>query len=279
VSTTQAKTVHITSGRTSFLQSLAELAYFRELLWFLAWRDVIVLYRQALIGMAWAVIRPVVTMLVFTVVFGRLAGLPSHGVPYPLLTFVAIVPWMFFSSGVGHCTTSVVGSSSVITKVYMPKGVIPAASVLAGSVDFVLSLAILFGLMAWYAAFPEWHRLLLLPIPLALLYVATLGVGLWVSALNVRYRDVQHAVPFCLNVLMYVSPVGFRRDVVPEAWQALYTLNPLVGIIEGFRWCLLPGYTGSVVAALALSGTVVAAVFISGLYYFSRVQDGFADVI
>lgn len=260
----------------------AELFRYRELLGFLAWRDILVRYKQTAIGIAWAIIQPVLTMLIFTVVFGRMAGLPSEGAPYAVMTFAALLPWQFFSNALTQSSNSVVASASMISKVYFPRLIVPASSVLSGAVDFLVSLVILVGLMVWYHV-PIRPELLLLPLFFGLALLASLGTGLWFSALNVKYRDVRHIVPFIVRMGVYVSPVGFSSAVVmkklgPEL-GFLYSLNPMVGAIDGFRWAILgpafqpywPGFWASTVITVAL--------LVSGAYYFRAFEKTFADII
>jgi len=250
---------------------------FRELLLFLAWRDILVRYKQTAIGIAWSVIRPALTMAVFTVVFGRIANLPSGGVPYPVLVFAAMLPWYFFATAVTEGSNSVVQNANLVSKVYFPRLVIPASTIGVSFVDFLISLLLLAGLMAWYQVIPS-ARILALPIFLLLLLVVTGGLTLWLSALNVRYRDFRYVVPFVVQVGLFLSPVGFSSAVVPESWRLVYAVNPMVGVIEGFRWCLLEGYPLDA-GAVALGAGVALAVLVSGFVYFRRTERSFADVI
>lgn len=250
---------------------------FRELLLFLAWRDILVRYKQTAIGIAWSVIRPALTMAVFTVVFGRIANLPSGGVPYPVLVFAAMLPWYFFATAVTEGSNSVVQNANLISKVYFPRLVVPASTIGVSFVDFLISLLLLAGLMAWYKVTPS-ARILALPIFLMLLLVVTGGLTLWFSALNVRYRDFRYVVPFLVQVGLFLSPVGFSSAVVPEAWRLVYAVNPMVGVIEGFRWCLLEGYPLDV-GAVALGAGVALTLLASGLVYFRKTERSFADVI
>jgi len=257
---------------------LAELWRYRELLVFFVWRNILIRYKQTAIGVAWALVQPVVTMVVFTVIFGQLANLPSNGAPYALLTAAAVLPWQFFSNGLTAGSNSVVAASNMVRKVYFPRLFIPLADCLSGSLDFMISLVLLTGLMWWYGATLTW-TLLLLPLFTMVAALAAFGASLWLSALNVKYRDVKYIVPFLAQAGLYVSPVGFMSSVVPEQWRVWYHLNPMVGVIEGFRWAVLgpafePDWRG-----FGLSLSILAAVLVSGLYYFRRTERTFADVI
>src|SRR5256712_7831575 len=216
----------------------ADLWRYRELFLILAWRDISVRYKQTIIGVAWAVIRPFLTMVVFTVIFGRIAALPSGGVPYALLVFAAMLPWSLFSTALGEASNSLIGNERLISKVYFPRLIIPTATIVTAFVDFLVSFAILVGLMVYYGFTPAW-TILLLPVFILLALLASLGPGLWTTALNVKYRDFRYVIPFVVQFGLYVSPVGFSSSVVPENWRLLYSLNPLVGVIDGFRWCIL----------------------------------------
>lgn len=252
---------------------------YRELFLFLAWRDVLVRYKQTVIGIAWAVIRPVLLMVVFTVIFSRLAKLPSDSsVPYPLLVFAAMLPWQFFASAFADAGNSLVANASMISKVYFPRLVIPASAIVASLVDFLVSLVILAALVVWYGAYPDW-RLLTLPLFMLLAVVAALGPALWISALNVEYRDFRYIVPFIVQFGLYISPVGFSSSVVPEAWRLVYSLNPMVGVIDGFRWSILRGPAPLYWLGLVASSGVALALLVTGLAYFRRTERRFADVI
>ena len=256
---------------------LGELWAYRELLYFLIWRDVKVRYKQTALGVAWAVIQPVMTMVVFSVFFGKLAKMPSDGVPYPIFAFAALVPWTLFANGLTMGTNSLVGSSHLIKKVYFPRLIIPTATVLAGVVDFLVALAVLILLMASYGIPPTVNTLWLPPL-LILTVISSLGVSLWLSALNVGYRDIKYVVPFLTQIWMFATPIAYPSSLVPAAWQTLHGLNPMVGVVEGFRWALLgtdtkPGImiTVSTVAALLL--------LLSGAFYFRRMEKTFADIV
>ena len=274
---TTVQEIVLEAGRTEG-QYWRDLWRYRELFYFLAWRDILVRYKQTVIGIAWALIRPLLTMVVFTVVFGKIAKLPSEGVPYPLLVFAAMLPWQFFATALGEASNSLIGNSNLISKIYFPRLIVPAGSVITSFVDFLISGAFLVALMAWYRFVPDW-RLLTLPFFILLAFAAALGSGLFLAALNVEYRDFRHIVPFIVQFGMYISPVGFSSSVVPEKWRLLYSLNPMVGVIDGFRWALLGGKTQLDVTALAMSLTVISALLILGIWYFRKTERTFADVI
>ena len=274
---TTVQEIVLEAGRTEG-QYWRDLWRYRELFYFLAWRDILVRYKQTVIGIAWALIRPLLTMAVFTVVFGKIAKLPSEGVPYPLLVFAAMLPWQFFATALGEASNSLIGNSNLISKIYFPRLIVPAGSVITSFVDFLISGAFLVALMAWYRFVPDW-RLLTLPFFILLAFAAALGSGLFLAALNVEYRDFRHIVPFIVQFGMYISPVGFSSSVVPEKWRLLYSLNPMVGVIDGFRWALLGGKTQLDVTVLAMSLTVISALLILGIWYFRKTERTFADVI
>jgi lipopolysaccharide transport system permease protein len=256
----------------------ADLWRYRELLWFLAWRDLLVRYRQTAIGIAWAVLRPVLTMLVFTLVFGKLAKLPSENVPYPILVFAALLPWQLFASAFSEAGNSLVSNANMISKIYFPRLIIPAGAVMVSCVDFLISLVILAALMAWYGFLPDW-RILTLPLFIVIALAAALGAGLWTAALNVRYRDVRFVIPFVVQMGLYISPVGFSSAVIPEQWRLVYSLNPMVGVIDGFRWALLGGGVSIYWPGLLLSATLIAILVATGVGYFRRTEKTFADLI
>jgi len=266
----------IEAGRTE-RHYWRDLWAYRELLLFLAWRDILVRYKQTVIGIAWSVIRPVVTMVVFTVVFGRIANLPSEGVPYPVLVFAAMLPWYFFATALSEGSNSLVQNANIVSKVYFPRLIIPVSTIAVSLVDFLISLALLAGLMVWYQALPS-ARVLALPAFLLLVLVVTTGLTLWLAALNVRYRDFRYVVPFLIQVGLFLSPVGFSSAIVPDAWRLAYALNPMVGVIEGFRWCLIDGYRLDA-GSLALGTGISVLILATGLGYFRRTERSFADVI
>lgn len=251
---------------------------YRELFWFLVWRDILVRYKQTVVGVAWSVIRPLVTMVVFTVVFGMLAKLPSGNIPYPLLVFAAMLPWSFFANALAEGSGSLVGNANLLTKVYFPRIIIPVSSVIVALVDFAISLVIMAGIMLWYGYLPDW-RIITLPLFLFLACLPVAGAGLWFAALNVRYRDFRYVVPFILQLGLYVSPVGFSSSIVPEQWRLLYALNPMVGVIDGFRWALLRGGTELYWPGILLSTVLSLLLLLSGLWYFRKTERVLADVI
>lgn len=255
-----------------------DLWRYRELFYFLAWRDIRVRYKQTILGIAWAVIRPVLVMVVFTVIFGRIAKLPADGVPYPILVFAALLPWQFFASALPDAGNSLVGNANMISKVFFPRLIIPVSAIIVSLVDFVIAFLILAGLMIWYGFYPDW-RMLYLPLFIALAFVSVLGVGIWVAALNVKYRDFKYIVPFIVQLGLYVSPVGFSSEVIPENWRLLYSLNPMVGVIDGFRWAILGGNSAIYWPGMTLSLILVCLILVTGLRYFRRTERFFADVI
>jgi lipopolysaccharide transport system permease protein len=255
-----------------------DLWRYRELFYFLAWRDILVRYKQTAIGIAWAVLRPLLTMVVFTVVFGMLGKFPSEGVPYPILVYVAMLPWQFFASSLSESSGSLVGNANLISKVYFPRLIVPASAVITAFVDFLVAAAILLGLMAWYGFWPDW-RVAALPLFVLVAFAAAMGAGLWLTALNVKYRDFRYVVPFIVQFGLYVSPVGFTSAVVPERWRLLYSINPMVGVIDGFRWALLGGKTALYMPGLAASIFITAGLVASGILYFRATERTFADLI
>lgn len=256
-----------------------DLWRYRELFAILAWRDVTVRYKQTFIGVAWALIRPFLTMIVFTVIFGNLAKLPSEaGAPYPILVFAAMLPWQFFANALSGCSDSLIANSNLLTKVYFPRLIVPAAAVITSFVDFLISGIILVGLMAWYQWWPTW-RLLTLPLWIAIAFAASMGSGLWLASLNVKYRDFRYIVPFIVQFGLYISPVGFSSAIVPARWQLLYSLNPMVGVIEGFRWAILGRGASFNLLGFGLSMAIVALLALTGVRQFRRMEKQFADVI
>lgn len=267
----------IEAGRTES-QYWQDLWRYRELFYFLAWRDILVRYKQTAIGIVWALIRPFLTMIVFTIVFGRLAKLPSGGVPYPILVFAAMLPWQFFANALSECSNSLISNANLISKVYFPRLIVPGSAVIVSFVDFMISGIILLALMAWYNFVPSW-RILTLPLFIVIAFAAAMGGGLWLSALNVKYRDFRYIVPFIVQFGLYISPVGFSSSIVPEQWRLLYSLNPIVGVIDGFRWAILGGEAKLYWPGFTLSVGLVVLLFISGIWYFRRMERSFADVI
>ncbi|MCM3874289.1 MAG: ABC transporter permease [Pyrinomonadaceae bacterium] len=256
---------------------LGELWEYRELLYFLIWRDIKVRYKQTALGATWAIIQPFFTMVVFSLFFGRLAKVPSDGIPYPIFAFAALVPWSFFANGLGQSSNSLVGSANLITKVYFPRLTIPIASVLSGIVDFALAFVVLLGMMLFYGIVPTVNALWL-PLFLLLALITSLGVGLWLSALNVEYRDVRHAVPFITQFWLFVTPIAYPSSLLPEPWRTLYGLNPMVGVVEGFRWALL-GTSTAPGPIIAVSSAAALVILITGAFYFRRMEKTFADIV
>ena len=256
-----------------------DLWNYRELFYFLAWRDVKVRYKQTVVGIAWAFIRPVLTMIVFSVIFGNLAGLPSEeGIPYPVMVYAALLPWQFFSQSLSESSNSLIGNVSLISKVYMPRLLLPASSLIVNFVDFIISFVIFIFLMVIYRFMPDW-KIITLPLFLLIAFIAAYGFSLWFAALNVRYRDFRYIVPFIVQFGLYVSPVGFSSIVVPEQWRLLYSMNPMVGVIDGFRWAILGGDVQIYWPGFILSLILISIIFISGLFYFRSTERTFADVI
>ena len=256
-----------------------DLWQYRELFQVLAWRDISVRYKQTVIGAAWALIRPLLTMVIFTVVFGKIAKLPSDGTtPYALMVFAGMLPWSFFSTALADASNSLIGNANLISKVYFPRLVVPFAAVMVAFVDFLISFAILVGLMIWYQFMPGW-QILLLPLFAAIAFTASLGIGLWITALNVKYRDFRYVIPFIVQLSLYVSPVGFSSSVIPDEWRIVYSLNPLVGVIDGFRWCLLCGESQLYPPSLGLSiGVTIFFVWL-GIRQFRKMENSFVDLI
>lgn len=256
---------------------LGELWHYRELLYFLTWRDIKIRYKQTALGVAWAVLQPLITMVIFSVIFGQFAKLPSDGIPYPVFSYVALLPWGLFSGALQRAGTSLVANANLITKVYFPRLVIPMSAVAAGLVDFVISFVVLLGLMLYYRISPTW-MILTIPLFVLLAILTALAVSLWLSALNVKYRDVQYMIPFLIQAWMYASPVAYSADLVPTGpWRILYGLNPLAGVIQGFRWALLGGNPPD--ELMAVSVAIVLLLLVSGFYYFRRMERTFADVV
>ena len=271
------KELTIEAGRSE-KQYWKDLWSYRELFYFLAWRDILVRYKQTAIGIVWALIRPFLTMVVFTIVFSNLAKLPSGGAPYPILVFAAMLPWQFFSSALSECSNSLIANSNMISKVYFPRLIVPTSAVIVSFVDFLISGIILIALMVWYQFIPDW-RILTLPVFILIAFVAATGGGLWLAALTVEYRDFRYVVPFIVQFGLYISPVGFSSSIVPEQWRLLYSLNPMVGVIDGFRWAILGGNSTLFWPGFILSLGLVLLLFVSGIWYFRKTERTFADVI
>lgn len=256
---------------------VAELWEYRELFYFLTWRDIKVRYKQTVLGASWAVIQPVVMMVIFSVFFGRLAGVPSDGIPYPIFSFAALVPWTFFSNGLNHSAISLVGNANLIKKVYFPRLIVPIASVLSGMIDFVLAFVILFLMMFYYGIYPT-VNVIWLPFLMLLALITALGVGLWLSAMNVQFRDVKHTLPFLIQLWLFATPIAYSSTLLDEPWRTIYGLNPMVGVVEGFRWALL-GVEANSANLIVVSVIVAIVILISGLYNFRRMERTFADVV
>ena len=274
---TAKSTLVIEAGKTE-KQYWQDIWKYRELFYFLAWRDILVRYKQTFIGIAWALIRPFLTMIVFTVVFGNIAKLPSGGVPYPILVFSAMLPWQFFSNSLSECSNSLITNSNLISKIYFPRLIVPTSAVVVSFVDFMISGIILLGLMAWYNFVPSW-RILTLPLFIGIAFAASMGAGLWLASLNVQYRDFRFIVPFIVQFGLYISPVGFSSNIVPEQWRLLYSLNPMVGVIDGFRWAILGTSYNLYVPGFVLSLILVLFLLVTGIWYFRKMERTFADVI
>jgi len=256
-----------------------DLWTYRELFYFLAWRDILVRYKQTVIGVAWALIRPFLTTVVFTLVFGKIAKLEAPGrIPYPLLVMAAMLPWQFFSTALSETSGSLIGNANLISKIYFPRLIVPAGAVITSFVDFLITLGMMAVLMLWYGFAPDW-RLWLLPAFVLLAFAASFGIGLWLCALNVEYRDFRYIVPFIVQFGLYVSPVGFSSSIVPEKWHLLYSLNPMVGVIDGFRWSLLRGQSPLDWTAVGSSTVMVLVLSAAGIWYFRKMERTFADVI
>lgn len=255
-----------------------EVWQYRELFYFLAWRDILVRYKQTIIGVAWGIIRPLLTMIVLTIVFGKIAKLPSGEIPYPVLVFVAMIPWQFFSSSFSQAGNSLISNTQLISKVYFPRIIIPTTAVVLSLIDLLMSFVILFLLMLWYGVFPDF-KIIILPLLLLVASLTSLGAGYIISALNVKFRDFKYVIPFIIQFGLYISPVGFSSAVVPEQWRLIYSLNPMVGVIDGFRWAILgsdvsiywPGFIISIFFSMTL--------FVFGILYFYKTERNFADII
>jgi lipopolysaccharide transport system permease protein len=256
-----------------------DLWRYRELFYILAWRDISVRYKQTAIGVIWAILRPLLTMIIFTIVFGRLAKMPSNGIPYPILVFAAMLPWQFFANSLSEASLSMVVNTNLVSKVYFPRLIIPAGAVITGMVDLLVSGVLLAVLMIGFNFLPDW-RILTLPLLTLLAFLAALGPGLLLTALNVKYRDFRHLIPFIVQFGLFLSPVGFSIDVIPEQWRLIYSLNPMVGVINGFRWAICRGGTGEFyLQGFVLSLIVILLFLFIGIWYFRRTEKGFADVI
>ncbi len=271
------KTVIIQPSRGWLSLGLKEIWSYRELLYFLVWRDVKVRYKQTALGAAWAIIQPFFTMIVFSLFFGGLAKVPSDGVPYPIFSFTALVPWTFFANGLSLAANSLVSSSQLVSKVYFPRLIVPSATVLSGLIDFALAFVVLIGMMLVYGIVPT-ARIVFLPIFLLLALIASLGAGLWLSAINVQFRDVKYVVPFLTQFWLFITPIAYASSLLSEPWRTLYGLNPMAGVVEGFRWALLNTNTDPSGITI-MSGVASVAMLISGAFYFRRMERTFADVV
>jgi lipopolysaccharide transport system permease protein len=255
-----------------------DLWRYRELFYFLAWKDLLVRYKQTTIGIAWALVRPLLTMAVLTVVFGRLAKFPSEGVPYPILVFAGMLPWQFFANALSESSGSLIGNANLISKVYFPRVIIPAGSVITSFVDFMISAVFLALLMVYYQFLPSW-RLIFIPGFILVACMTSMGAGLWLAALNVKYRDFRYIIPFVVQFGVYISPVGFSSNVIPQKWRFLYSLNPMVGVIDGFRWAIIGEHSALYIPGFLVSLGVVFAITFIGIRYFRKTERSFADVI
>jgi len=257
--------------------NLRDLWEYRELLYFLSWRDIKVRYKQTVLGAAWAVIQPFFTMVVFSLFFGKLAGVPSDGIPYPIFAYAALVPWHFFANGINQSANSLVGNANLIRKVYFPRLVVPISSVISGVVDFILAFAVLLGMMLFYDIYPT-SNIIWLPFLMLLAFITSLGVGLWLSALNVQFRDVFYVVPFLIHFWLFATPIAYPSSLLSEPWRTLFGINPMVGVVEGFRWALLD--TDTTPGPIIIVSTLVALMLlVSGVFFFRRMEKTFADVI
>lgn len=251
---------------------------YRELLYFLSWRDILVKYKQTLIGILWIIVRPIITILVFTIVFGKIAQLPQAGIPYPLLVLAGLLPWYFFSNALSESSLSLISNSSLITKVYFPRILLPMSSIIVSLLDFCITFLLALAVMAWYGILPGWE-IIFLPLFIILSFIPALGAGLWFSAFNVKYRDFRYIVPFLVQIGILFSPVGFSSNIIPEEWRILYSLNPLVGVIDGFRWMLLGSSFDIYFPGFLISITLSVVILISGALYFKKTERIFADII
>jgi lipopolysaccharide transport system permease protein len=273
----QARETIVAPPRGWLSLRLRELWEFRELLYFLTWRDIKVRYKQTALGAAWAVIGPFTTMVLFSVIFGNFAKLPSEGIPYPVFSYTALLPWQLFSRALGDASQSLIGNQGMVTKIYFPRLFLPASSILSGVVDFGISFLVLIGMMLFYDVVLSW-KMILLPVFLLLALLTAMGVSMWIAAFNVRYRDFRYVTPYLVQVWMYATPIAYSRSLIPEQWQVLYSLNPMTGVVDGFRWALL-GTTLELGPAFGISVAAVLLVFIGGLFYFQRMESTFADML
>jgi lipopolysaccharide transport system permease protein len=271
-------TVYIKPSKGLAAINLRDLWVYRELVYFMVWRDVKVRYKQTLLGMSWAIIQPIMTMLIFTFLFGKVAKVPTDGIPYPVFSFTALLPWGLFTTALNQGSRSLVAHNNMVTKIYFPRLILPMASVFAGLVDFAIAFVILMVLMFYYHVTPAWNLLWTLPFFLLLAIITALGVSLWLSAINVKYRDVNQALPFLTQFWLFITPVAYSSSVISEKWQIAYSLNPMAGVVNGFRWALLGSGSGPDLA-LWVSVAISVLILISGLYYFRSTEKTFADLI
>ena len=276
-SNSQPQEIIIEAGRSE-RQYWRDVWNYRELFLFLAWRDILVRYKQTVVGVIWALLRPLLAMVVLTIVFGKWANLPSEGIPYPILVFAAMLPWQFFANSFTGASNSLIANTNLISKVYFPRLIIPTSSLVVCFADFLISGVIFFGLMVWYDFWPT-LRICALPVFILIVIAVTLGTGLWISALNVKYRDFRYIVPFIVQFGLYISPVGFSTNVVPDEWRLLYSLNPMVGVIDGFRWAMLKTQIDFYLTGFVISICITILLLIGGLWFFRKTEKTFADVI
>ena len=275
--TIEVPRIRIAPSRGWVSLKLHELWQYRELLYFFVWRDVKVRYKQTVLGVAWAVLQPLFTMVIFSLFLGRLAKIPSEGVPYPIFSYTALIPWIFFANGINQSTSSVVTGGSLIKKVYFPRLIVPISSVLAGLADFVPAFLVLLGMMVFYGILPT-LQLFWIPAFLLLALITALGVGMWLSALNVQFRDVRYAVPFLIQCWLFATPIAYPSSLLPEPWKTVYAINPMVGVVEGFRWALL-GTESAPGPMLFVSASAALVLLVSGAFFFRRMERSFADVV
>jgi len=255
-----------------------DLWRYRELFYFLSWRDILVRYKQTVIGIAWSVLRPIITMVIFTIVFGRIAKLPSADAPYPILVFTALLPWLFFSSALSDSSNSLIGNANMISKIYFPRMILPTSAVIVSLIDFFISFILLGIIMLWYRFVPSW-KIVFMPLFLLLALIVSLGAGFLLSALNVKYRDFKYIVPFIIQFGLYASPVGFSSDVIPNKWRFLYSINPMVGVIDGFRWSIIGKGVEFYIPGFLISIFLAILLFLIGIIYFRKTEKTFADRI
>ncbi len=279
VSSHEPATIYIKPSTGLAALNLKDLWAYRELVYFMIWRDVKVRYKQTMLGAAWAIIQPVLTMIVFTFLFGRIAKLPTDGdIPYPIFSYTALLPWGLFTAALNQASRSLTTNQSMVTKIYFPRLVLPLASILSGLVDFVIAFVILIGLMIYYGVTPSINAIWALPLFLLLAIVTALGVALWLAAINVQYRDVNYALPFLTQFWLFITPVAYSSNLISEKWQLVYSLNPMAGVVNGFRWALLGANTGPG-PEMAVSVAISILILIGGLFYFRNMEKTFADTI